>query len=412
MDEDGNEPILMEVDEGTYPLDNVTNYDLHMDLKPTEKPIKVKPAKKSKVLAAEDQPVLKKIHRGDDVKEMFFFYVYEKGLTAGKAAKLMNIPVKTGYNWLQKDQKHLISRLEKREDEEDSQITENRGRKKLLAAEHKKHLEESFGDNPSTTVDQALESLIENFEGLKVGRQTVRNFMEDECALSFKKAYFYPTERNSPEKIQQRYEWALNYSETDLDFQSNCVFIDEAAFHVNLKRTMAWSKKGERAIVVTPTTRAQTTTILGAISPQGVINVKLRRPFQASSKKRKLQNEATKASGSTAKKITGTVTGHYFNFIASTLDVLDKHEQFKGFYLVMDNIPIHKNVAIERYIVNRGYGCVYLPPYSPELNPIEQFWSVVKSKLKREKLLEKETFTSRITEACNSVLLSNLQGFF
>ena len=77
----------------------------------------------------------------------------------------------------------------------------------------------------------------------------------------------------------------------------------------------------------------------------------------------------------------------------------------------MDNVPIHTHEDIARYIVNRGYGCVYLPPYSPELNPIEQFWSVVKSKLKREKRLQKETLTSRISDACNSVLYSGLQGF-
>lgn len=77
----------------------------------------------------------------------------------------------------------------------------------------------------------------------------------------------------------------------------------------------------------------------------------------------------------------------------------------------MDNVTIHTSKDIERYITSCDYGCIYLPPYSPELNPIEQFWSVVKNKLKREKLLEKETISSRIKEACNSVLFSDLQGF-
>ena len=111
-------------------------------------------------------------------------------------------------------------------------------------------------------------------------------------------------------------------------------------------------------------------------------------------------------------KTTGTVTGHYFSFISNTLDdIMDQHEQqFRNFYLIMDNVPIchtHEDIAI--YVVNRGYGRVYLPPYSPELNPIEQFWSVVKSKLKREKLLQKKTLTSRISGACNSVLYGALQ---
>jgi transposase len=54
---------------------------------------------------------------------------------------------------------------------------------------------------------------------------------------------------------------------------------------------------------------------------------------------------------------------------------------------------------------NRGYRCVYDPPYSPELNPIEQFWSVCKKKIKREKLLEKETFTSRLPMLATVLLL-------
>ncbi|CEG70057.1 hypothetical protein RMATCC62417_06023 [Rhizopus microsporus] len=123
-----------------------------------------------------------------------------------------------------------------------------------------------------------------------------------------------------------------------------------------------------------------------------------------SSKKRKVN-------GAAARRTIGTVTGHYFNFIASTLDILDKREKFKGNYIVMDNAPIHTAEDIEKYVVGRGYGCVHLPPYSPELNPIEQFWSVVKSKLKRQKLLDNKTLTSRISEACNRVFLSDLKGF-
>jgi transposase len=55
------------------------------------------------------------------------------------------------------------------------------------------------------------------------------------------------------------------------------------------------------------------------------------------------------------------------------LNMLDKHPQFKGHYLIMDNTPVHINEDIPKYVESRGYGCVYLSPYSPELNPIEQF---------------------------------------
>jgi transposase len=78
----------------------------------------------------------------------------------------------------------------------------------------------------------------------------------------------------------------------------------------------------------------------------------------------------------------------------------------------MDNAPIHKNADIRKYNEQRGYDCVYLPVYSPELNPIEQFWSICKSKFKREGLLQEEILSSRIGDTCNMIILSDLQGFY
>ena len=89
---------------------------------------------------------------------------------------------------------------------------------------------------------------------------------------------------------------------------------------------------------------------------------------------------------------------------------MDRHEQFRGHYLVTNNAPIYTHEDIQKHIEIHGYGCVYLPPYSPELNSIGRFWSVCKSKLKREQLLE-ETLTTRIQMACNQILIGDLLGF-
>ena len=51
-------------------------------------------------------------------------------------------------------------------------------------------------------------------------------------------------------KIQQRHDWAQKWQQTDLDFTANCVFLDESAFHVNLKQAMAWSRKEEASVTV------------------------------------------------------------------------------------------------------------------------------------------------------------------
>jgi transposase len=54
---------------------------------------------------------------------------------------------------------------------------------------------------------------------------------------------------------------------------------------------------------------------------------------------------------------------------------------------------------------------MYLTPYSPELNPIEQFWAIVKGKMKCDRLMSEENLSSRIGDACNNVLISDLYSF-
>ncbi|PHZ08621.1 uncharacterized protein RHIMIDRAFT_301506, partial [Rhizopus microsporus ATCC 52813] len=83
----------------------------------------------------------------------------------------------------------------------------------------------------------------------------------------------------------------------------------------------------------------------------------------------------------------------------------------KGRYLIMDNAPIHKSEDIAKYIISRGYCYAYLPSYSLELNTIEQFWSVAKSKVKHNGLLEKEMLMTRISEASNSLKVNDFKGF-
>ena len=108
-----------------------------------------------------------------------------------------------------------------------------------------------------------------------------------------------------------------------MDSTTNFVFLDESAFHINLKRGMAWSKKGTPAIVTVPMTKAKATSILGAISATGLINVSLRVPKRI--KRRKLEHE-------TGVYSTGTVKGHYLSFVKATLDKMDRYPEMKRYY--------------------------------------------------------------------------------
>ncbi|KAI8875098.1 hypothetical protein K501DRAFT_203330 [Backusella circina FSU 941] len=185
--------------------------------------------------------------------------------------------------------------------------------------------------------------------------------MTEKCCVSIKQSRFHSVERNSSEKIQERFDWVTRWQKTDMDYATNCVFIDEAAFHINLKRSFGWSKKGNRTIVEVPKTRAKTTTIMGAVSAHGVVKVAVRLPKALPPNKKRKNGSSKKV----AEDKGGTKAGHYFNFIKSCLDVMDKHEVFKGNYLVMDNVSGTGKGYIQDYVESRGYGCIYLPPYSP-----------------------------------------------
>ncbi|KAG1415261.1 hypothetical protein G6F58_006563 [Rhizopus delemar] len=411
FNDDGDEVMVltMEVDDPDCPIANVTSYGDYLDLKPPEKPLKVEreSVKKEEPTREGESEVIKKTYRTYKSVDMdrFYFLVNEKGLSVHGAAKQLKMPPSTADYWHKKSLKNRDELVCKRNEGSGRPV----GRPPVLKDVHRDYLINLVDeDDTGMTLDQMMDSLTNQFDGLEIKKSAFHTFVKEKCRISCKKSYFYPEDRNCPDKIEERWRWVKNLLDnTDIDYQSNCIFIDEAGFHINLRRCFSWSRVGTRSIVKTPKTKAKMTSILGAISPHGVVNVKVRVPkVAASSKKRKLGNDKEEK-----KSTVGTVTGHYFNFIASTIDILDKYEEFKGSYLVMDNVPIHKNVDIRNYIESRGYFCVYLPPYSPELNPIEQFWSVCKSKLKREPLLENETLTSRIRDACNSVLQSDLQGF-
>ncbi|GAA5811459.1 hypothetical protein MFLAVUS_004896 [Mucor flavus] len=69
----------------------------------------------------------------------------------------------------------------------------------------------------------------------------------------------------------------------------------------------------------------------------------------------------------------------------------------------MVNAPIYTSDSRTSLIETRGYRAIYLPPYSPELNPIEDFWAAIKNLVKRSVFKETENLKTRIVEASESV---------
>jgi hypothetical protein len=159
-----------------------------------------------------------------------------------------------------------------------------------------------------------------------------------------------------------------------MNFLENCIFIDESRFDINMRSPGGWSERGAPVIVTTLSTRTISHTILGAISAKFVMAMEFRNP--QASKRIKIDGvgRKRKAPANSSKRAPkGTVTGHYLQFIHKTLNEMDLLEEMKGFYLIMDNAPIHTADEISEMITERGYRCAYLTPYSPELNSIKNF---------------------------------------
>lgn len=332
----------------------------------------------------------------DEQIEKLIDLVIEQHATAAEAARITGINERTAQRLVKEWKDRGSNELPVR-----SQTAKRRGPKNKLTEEHSQFLIDYIDENPLAVLEETMDALCARFEGLKISKASLHRHMVSECSLSFKRARKLVDKRNALEIRQARKEWVEHWMNTDLDFFTNCVFIDEAGFHTHMIRNMAWSRKGEPANVTVPTQRGNSITIVGAIHARGVVNMTLRKP--KASKKRKLP-------GSTVRKTTGTNADHYQEFVKSVIDILDK-AGLKGMYLVMDNASIHRSKGLQELVEARGHKCCYLPPYSPFLNPIEECWSKMKATFRRQRLTEKDNLSNRIQEAAHSVTTQDIYGW-
>ena len=83
-----------------------------------------------------------------------------------------------------------------------------------------------------------------------------------------------------------------------------------------------------------------------------------------------------------------------------------------GDIVVMDNLSVHKNVAARAAIEAAGAEVWYLPPYSPDLNPIEKMWSKVKALLRKSKARDPEALCQAIGHAMAKVIQQDVVNWF
>ena len=160
------------------------------------------------------------------------------------------------------------------------------------------------------------------------------------------------------------------------------VFIDESGAKTNMTRLYGRAKNGARAVDFTPGGHWNTTTMISSV----------------------------RLDGSTAPMVVNGATNtevfkvYVETFLLPTLN--------KGDVVILDNLSAHKGNEIRELIESVGAELWFLPPYSPDLNPIEKMWSKVKSILRKLKARTEAELITAIAQALNHVTPQDVKGWF
>lgn len=149
-----------------------------------------------------------------------------------------------------------------------------------------------------------------------------------------------------------------------------------------MTRMYARSSKGRRAFGMRPARRGRNTTMAGMITGTGKFHVDTLRSA-----------------------MTGTV---FLGFLVGRV----LPQMHPGQVVIMDNPHIHRIDGVREVIEKAGCRLLYLPTYSPELNPIEECWSKVKSELRTLKARTQEALEHAAQFAARTVTPRDIAGWF
>jgi transposase len=167
-----------------------------------------------------------------------------------------------------------------------------------------------------------------------------------------------------------------------LETPGRLIFVDESGANTKMTRWYGRCPGGERLIGAIPQGHYQTSTLIAAIGLRGACAPWL---FE------------------------GPMNGEMFlawvrQGLAPTLQ--------KDDLVIMDNLATHKVSGVSQAIENSGARLLYLPPYSPDFNPIENMWSKIKQSLRRAAPRTQNQLLAAARKAFKAVSAADCRGFF
>jgi transposase len=176
-----------------------------------------------------------------------------------------------------------------------------------------------------------------------------------------------------------RYEFRLWLDTIDV---KNLVFIDETGVNLAMTRLYGRGEGGERVYDERPANKGKNITLIGAMSDEGLI--------------------ATMTFPGSLNTISFLV------FLAQIL----LPQLWIGAIVVMDNLPVHYAEVAEALIESVGARVKFLPPYSPDLSPIELCWSKLKEILRSAKARTSDALNRAISMAVNAITDEDALNWF
>ena len=189
----------------------------------------------------------------------------------------------------------------------------------------------------------------------------------------------HAAEQDRPDVRRKRAAFRGRASRVD---RARFVFLDETGTNTALARLYGRAPRGERAVGRVPATRWETSTLVSAIRSDGVVGSLIFR---------------------------GATDAPAFR---TYVDKVLAPALRPGDIVVLDNLKAHKGGGIARAIRKAGAGVWYLPPYSPDFNPIEKVWPKVKGLLRKAGARTTETLWEAIGKALGEVTAKDCQGCF
>jgi transposase len=230
-------------------------------------------------------------------------------------------------------------------------------------------------------VDLTLEELGNRYEeayGVRVSIGTLYNTLKKLNITRKKKTFSDPKKKTRRVKMEkENYDEQLEKIEPEKRF-----YLDETGSCINMSPAYGRSKRGHLAYDEKPTYSSDKVSTVAVLTEEGI-----------------------KAHYSYSVSLTARVFICYLDtFVLPLLN--------DGQTLIMDNHPVHHAKIVQKYTKQNHINVLFLPPYSPELNPIEEAFSKIKTYIKKQKARTLDKLLIVINDAFNIITNEDAHGYF